>query len=230
MVIGLFPDWFASVQPDWPRNLHLAGFVLHDDSERQPVSAEVQQFLNEGPPPVIFTPGSAAATLRDFFRESVGACLIGGYRAMLVTRYPEQLPNDLPSGVRHFFYLPFSQILPHCAALVYPGGIGTMAQAIKASIPQLVVPHGHDQPDNAYRVKRLGVGQSIYPERYKAKRVARLLRQLLASSEVHGCCAAYANRINSAEALKMSCDLIENLGQSRRRTKAQSGSAGSNAG
>jgi UDP:flavonoid glycosyltransferase YjiC (YdhE family) len=217
MVIGLFPEWFAPIQPDWPHNLHLAGFVLHDDSDRQPVSAEVQRFLAEGPPPVIFTPGSAAATLRNFFRESVEACRLGEYRAMLVTRYPEQLPADLPVGVRHFSYLPFGQILPQCAALVYPGGIGTMAQAIKAGIPHLVVPHGHDQPDNAYRVKRLGLGQSIFPERYKAKRVARILSQLLASSETRSRCAAFANRINSAQALRISCDLIENLGQSRRQ-------------
>jgi UDP:flavonoid glycosyltransferase YjiC (YdhE family) len=71
---------------------------------------------------------------------------------MLVTNFPKQLPPNLPDGVRSFAYLPFSQILPRCSALVYPGGIGTMAQAIKAAIPHLVVPYGHDQPDNAFRV------------------------------------------------------------------------------
>jgi len=219
MVIGLFPEWFAPIQPDWPPNTHLAGFVLHDDSERQTVGAEVEQFLAGGSPPLVFTPGSAAATLKDFFRESVEACRIGGHRAMLVTNFPEQLPGNLPSEVRHFPYLPFSQILPRCSALVYPGGVGTMAQAINAGIPHLVVPHGHDQPDNAFRVKRLGLGSSVYPERYTAARVARILRELLTSSEIRSRCASYCRRIDSAAALNRACDLIENLGQNHARSK-----------
>src|SRR5215471_5568261 len=209
MVIGLFPKWFASIQPDWPPNTHLAGFVLHDDSERQTVGAEVEQFLAGGSPPLVFTPGSAAATLKDFFRESVEACRIGGHRAMLVTNFPEQLPGNLPSEVRHFSYLPFSQILPRCSALVYPGGIGTMAQAIKAGIPHLVVPHGHDQPDNALRIERLGLGFGIYPERYKAPRVVRALKELLASSQLRARCAEYSGRVDSSAAIQVTCNLIE---------------------
>jgi UDP:flavonoid glycosyltransferase YjiC (YdhE family) len=136
---------------------------------------------------------------------------------MLVTNFPEQLPGNLPAGVRAFSYVPFSQILPRCLALVYPGGIGTMAQAIKGGIPHLVVPHGHDQPDNAFRVKRLGLGNSIYPEKYKAARVAAALKELLESSEVRARCAEYKGRIDSPIALKRACDLLEELGRSTLR-------------
>jgi UDP:flavonoid glycosyltransferase YjiC (YdhE family) len=43
----------------------------------------------------------------------------------------------------------------------------------------LVVPHSHDQPDNAHRVTRLGVARTLYPHHYKAPRVARELQRLL---------------------------------------------------
>ena len=220
MVIGMFADWFAPIQPDWPPNTHLPGFVLHDDSHRQEIGAEVQDFLAAGPPPLVFTPGSAGATMHDFFRDSVEACRIGGYRAMLVTNFPEQLPRDLPPGVQAFSYLPFSQILPRCAALIYPGGIGTMAQAIKAGIPHLVVPHAHDQPDNAFRIKRLGLGDWIYPQNYKAPRVAAALKRLLASEELRACCAEYAHKIDSAASRERACELIESLGVGARATAA----------
>lgn len=212
MVIGLFADWFAPIQPDWPPNTHLPGFLLHDDAQRQTISAEVEGFLAAGPPPLVFTPGSAGATMHNFFRESVEACRTGGHRAMLVTNFPEQLPRDLPAGVHAFSYLPFSQLLPRCSALIYPGGIGTMAQAIKAGIPHLVVPHAHDQPDNAFRVKRLGLGDWIYPEHYKAARVARTMRQVLASAEIRSRCAKFAAKIDSEAARERACDLIEGLG------------------
>ena len=222
LVIGLFPEWFAPIQPDWPQNTRLAGFVLHDGSEGHIMRNAAEEFLAAGPPPLVFTSGSAAATFKDFFRESVDACRIGGYRAMLVTNFPEQLPRNLPPGVRAFSYLPFSRILPCCSAVVHPGGIGTMAQAIKAGIPQLVVPHAHDQPDNAFRIELLGLCISIYPKQYKAPRVARALTHLLASSQIGTHRAEYAGKIYSQAALKQACDLIESLGRSTRAAAVMS--------
>jgi rhamnosyltransferase subunit B len=213
LVIALFPEWFAPPQPDWPANTHLVGFVLHDASEHYQVPREVEDFLAAGPTPVVFTPGSAAATLTGFFRESVETCRLGGFRAMLVTNFAGQLPADLPSGIRAFPYLPFGQVLPSCAALVYPGGIGTLAQTIKAGIPHLAVPHGHDQPDNGARVERLGLGLRIYSEKYKARAVARMLGELLGSSAIQHRCREYATRIDSQAALQRACDLIEQLGR-----------------
>ena len=130
---------------------------------------------------------------------------------MLVTNFPEQLPSDLPEGVRAFSYLPFSQILPRCAAMVYPGGIGTMAQTIHAGIPHLVVPHAHDQPDNAERLQRLGLGTHIRPEKYRAKTVATLLKQLLADTALLERCKSYSARIQSDTALASACALIEGI-------------------
>ena len=212
LVIGLFPDWFAPYQPDWPRNTHLTSFLLHDDGHRRTLGDEVENFLMDGFPPILFTPGSAAATLKDFFRESVAACRMAGYRAMLVTNFPDQLPPDLPPGVRHFHYLPFGQILSRCSALVYPGGIGTMAQAIKAGVPHLVVPHGHDQPDNAARVMKMGLGTTIYPEKYRAPRVASALKLLVSDRAIKQHCMEFSKKIDPASALETACNLIEGLG------------------
>jgi rhamnosyltransferase subunit B len=211
LVLGMFNDWFAPIQPDWPPNLHLPGFVLYDAGSHKEVSPEAEGFLAAGPPPVLFTPGSGAATLHDFFRESVEACRLAGLRAMLVTNFPEQLPADLPGDVRAFSYLPFSQVLPRCAAMVYPGGIGTMAQTIHAGVPHLVVPHAHDQPDNAARVECLGLGKFIYPEKYRAAKVASLLKDLLSDSALADRCRSFSARVQSGAALERACTLIEGL-------------------
>jgi rhamnosyltransferase subunit B len=211
LVIGLFPDWFAPAQPDWPQNLHLPGFVLYDASAHFDAPAEAEEFLAAGPAPVMFTPGTGAATLHSFFRESVEACRRTGLRAMLVTKYPEQLPKDLPRDVRAFSYLPFGRILPRCSAMVYPGGIGTLAQTIHAGIPHLVVPHAHDQPDNAARVERLGLGKRIDPEKYRGEKVASLLAELLSDSGIVERCRSFSARIQSETALEHACSLIEGL-------------------
>jgi hypothetical protein len=74
--------------------------------------AELEQFLSAGEPPVVFTPGSAQRQAPSFFREAVEASRLLGRRALLLTRFDEQLPANLPDGVKHFHYVPFSQVLP----------------------------------------------------------------------------------------------------------------------
>jgi rhamnosyltransferase subunit B len=210
LVIGFFPDWFAAPQSDWPARIHLVGFPLWD-SQSTALPADAREFLADGAPPVVFTPGSAGATMHRYFEESVEALRALGVRAMLVTNYPEQVPADLPAGVKTFGYLPFSGLLPNAAMLVYHGGIGTLAQTVKAGIPHLVVPNGHDQFDNAFRIEQLGLGRGLPQTRYRADRVITAVRAILGSSEIRARCREYASRVDGDAAVTRACELIEGL-------------------
>ncbi len=211
LVLGLFPEWFASPQADWPGNTHLTGFILHDEAQL-PVPADAEKFLSAGPPPVLVTPGSAATDRSEFFRTTVLACQAAGARAMLVTNHPSQLPESLPPGVRAFPYLPFSRILPRCAAVAYHGGIGTLAQAVRAGVPHLVVANAHDQPDNGQRIVRLGLGLSIGSRSYRKRGAARAIGELLRSQSVRRRCQEFAPRVDGAASVERACALIEQLG------------------
>jgi rhamnosyltransferase subunit B len=211
LVIAFFPAWFAAPQPDWPANTHAVGFPLWDaDGEAAPL-AEAEEFLAAGAAPIIFTPGSAGSTMQRFFRESVKTAQRLGLRAMLVTNYPEQVPARLPPSIRVFGYLPFSQVLPRAALLVYHGGVGTLAQGIKAGIPHLVVPHGYDQFDSGWRIGQLGLGSSIPETRYRAGRVVRAVESILGDAAAPQRRAACAARIDSQGAVARACTLIESL-------------------
>src|SRR5262249_17419123 len=150
--------------------------------------AEAVRFLDAGEPPLVFTPGSAdRADGKDFLAASAAACRLLGRRGLLLTRYPEQVPASLPPGVQVYSYLPFSQVLGRSAALVHYAGIGMVAQALAAGVPQLVSPIAIALPDNADRVARLGVGRVLPPRAYRPRRVARELEDLLGSAEVAAC-------------------------------------------
>ncbi len=211
LVIGFFPDWFAPLQPDWPPSTHLVGFPLWDSETAGVIAPEAEEFLRGGEPPVIFTPGSAGATMHRYFRESVAAARELGVRAMLVTNYPDQIPGNLPAHIRAFGYLPFSKVLPRAALLVYHGGIGTLSQTVRAGIPHLVVPNGHDQFDNGFRIERLQLGHSIPQTKYRSRPVAGAIRRLLEDGEVRSRCRDYSRRIDSDGALTRAVDLIESL-------------------
>jgi len=210
-VIGLFPEWFAGPAEDWPKQVRLTGFPLYDESGITDLSAELEAFLKAGEAPIAFTPGSAMFQGRKFFEESVAACQMMGKRGLLLTRHLEHLPEKLPDGVMHVDFAPFSQLLPRCAALVHHGGIGTSAQAMRAGVPQLVVPHAHDQPDNAARLVRLGVARKLEVRQFKRARIVKTLADLLTSAIVQDCCASTAKRFEGEDAIGKTCDFIEQL-------------------
>lgn len=209
-VIGLFPPWFAPPQPDWPPQTRLTGFPLFDESGLTALPPELEAFLAQGKAPIAFTPGSAMWSGQDFFSESAQACVILGCRGVLLSRHRDHIPRELPPGVIHLEYAPFSQLLPRCAAIVHHGGIGTSAQALAAGVPQLIMPRAHDQPDNAARLKRLNVARSISPRRYKAGHVATMLNKLLVAPRI-AACRAVRSRFAGIDPVGQTCDLIEAL-------------------
>ena len=221
--LGLFPEWYAPRQPDWPANVRLTQFPLWDERDVTETSAELETFLERFGPPVVFTPGSGMVQGADFFRAAVDACRRLGRPGMLLTRFREQIPAELPEDVRHFDYVPFSRILPRAAAVVHHGGIGSTSQGLRAGVPQLLMPMSHDQPDNAARVARLGVGDWLPPATFRGPRVAAKLERLLASAEVKRCCADVAGRFAGVDPFAEACRVVEEIAEARlggRRTAA----------
>ncbi len=208
LVIGMFPDWFGPPAPDWPPNVALTGFPLWDEADVRTASPELEEFLAAGDPPLVFTAGSAMLQAKQFFRVSAEVCVALGRRGLLLTQFPEQLPAALPSGVRHFDYVPFSVVLPRSAALVHHGGIGTTAQAIAAGIPQLVIPSAHDQPDNAVRIRRLDIGDFLLPKAYTKSRAIEKLNPLM-NLAVKTECQRRAADLAGTQSLETACGLIE---------------------
>ncbi len=197
LTLGLFPEWFAPRQPDWPAGVQLTGFPLYDHGGDAPLPPEVERMLDAGEAPVVFTAGTANATSHAFFATSVRASQLCGRRAILITQDAAQLPTPLPAGVAHFSYVPFKALLPRAAAFVHHGGIGTTSQALLAGVPQLVRPMGFDQFDNARRVLSLGVARQMLPRRYRPEAVAAALDSLLGDAQVPARCAEVARRMSA---------------------------------
>ncbi|HEY1684410.1 MAG TPA: glycosyltransferase [Tepidisphaeraceae bacterium] len=209
-VIGLWPDFFAPPQIDWPPNTVLAGFPLWDETDVTPLSREIEEFLSAGPPPIAFTPGSAMKHGNDFFRHAARACELTTMRGILLTRHRDQIPSHLPSSVAHFDYAPFSQLLPRCAMLVHHGGIGTTAQALAAGVRQIVVPFSFDQFDNAERSTRLQCALSLPQKKFTPSELAQTIRRAQAQLDT-GNLVDIADRIRANRGIEKACDQIEQL-------------------
>jgi len=206
--ICLFPDWFAPPQSDWPVHTSLTGFIA-PQRESEPISPELRAFLSEGDKPLVFTAGTAMRHSDEFFQTAFSVAQLLDKRAVLVSRQKLQVPEKLSKKVLYQAYADFSQLLPHASVFIYHGGIGSLAQATSAGVPQLIMPMSQDQPDNAVRIQRLGLGDFIKPNQFKAKPVAKKIENLLMNPEIQKNCQRYSAKINFDGNLEKTCLELE---------------------
>jgi UDP:flavonoid glycosyltransferase YjiC (YdhE family) len=215
LVLALFSRVLGEPQPDWPENTKVTGFVFYDgDAGKTELLPELKKFLHMGPPPLVFTLGSAAVLdAGDFYEQSALAAEMLGMRAvLLVGNDPENLSKHRVSkNICIVPYAPYSKLFLKALALIHQGGVGTTAQALRAGKPMIVMPYSHDQPDNARRVRRLGVAKIIQRKNYTAERTVRAIRILLKNPSYRENAVAIQREIETENGLKAACDALESL-------------------
>ena len=135
-------------------------------------------------------------------------------RGIFLTPKTEELPERLPDTIGAFPFLPLGKILPSCRAIVHHGGIGTLGQALKAGVPQLIRPLAYDQFDNAYRIAKRKLGDYILARQYQAENLHEKLRAILDDPAVAANCRDVARSIDSEKTLEKLVSAIEEIGRS----------------
>jgi rhamnosyltransferase subunit B len=211
-IAAFFPDWFAPPQPEWPAHLRQFGFPRETVcAPSSPLPQPLENFLASGPPPILWTHGSANLDTEKFAAGARAATAALGARGLLVGPALANAPSD--ENFLCLAHAPFEQVFPRCRAVVHHGGIGTLVQALAAGIPQLVVPRSHDQPDNGRRLQRLGVGAVLAYKKFSGETAAAKLRALLDSASTRAACAEYRQKILAADPLPSLCAWAEELAE-----------------
>jgi UDP:flavonoid glycosyltransferase YjiC (YdhE family) len=211
-VLAMYSPLLGRPPQDAPAHSVVTGYCRYTPSG-DVLPPALSMFLDQGEPPIVFTLGSAAVHAGEtFLRESIAASHALGRRAVLLTGSPEmraRLPVALGDGVFAAEYAPHGALFARAATVVHHGGVGTTQEALRSGCPELVVPHGFDQPDNAARVVRLGVGDVLPASRYSADRAAVKLRVLLTDEGVAARAQRAAAVIRVEEGARVAADVIE---------------------
>jgi UDP:flavonoid glycosyltransferase YjiC (YdhE family) len=91
-------------------------------------------------------------------------------------------PADLgpqPPHVQVHKFVPQGQILPFCDAVICHGGSGTMLGGLAHGLPQLVLPQGADQFENAALLVAAGAGRTLLPGEADPATIRRGLVEVL---------------------------------------------------
>jgi len=212
LVLALFSRVLAQKQPDYPPQAVITGFPFYDASGARPADPDLIRFLDAGEAPVVFTLGSSAVWIAgDFYQTAIAAMRKLRRRAVLLAgeQTASLRASGLPDTMTAFDYAPHSFVMPRASVVVHQGGVGTTGQALRSGRPQLVVPFGQDQPDNARRCVALGVARTISRSSFTPHRVVDHLRELLRDQGYARRAAEVGAAVRGENGTQTACDEIE---------------------
>ena len=212
-VLAMFSKVFGAPQPDWPPQAEATGFCFYHDSHEAIFPPELSDFLDNGPPPIVFTLGSSAVWVgREFYRESIEAARQLGQRAVLLIGDERNHPGGaLPENMIAVDYVAYQSLMPRASVVVHHGGVGTTSHGLLAGVPTLIVPFAFDQADNAAHAERLGVSRTVYRDKYRAPRVAKELHKLLKDPSYAQRAGDVSRQLKQENGPARAADLIEQV-------------------
>jgi vancomycin aglycone glucosyltransferase len=156
-------------------------WIMPDD---RPLPDGLEEFLDDGEPPVYVGFGSMAAYAPEgIARTAIEAARARGRRIVLAAGWAGLAPIDDAADCFAVGEVNQQALFRRVAAVVHHGGAGTTTTAARAGAPQVVVPRIADQPHWAARVAELGIGAAHLDPSPTVGSLSAALATALASEE-----------------------------------------------
>lgn len=171
---ALFPG-----DPAWSGHVQRASYLYFNDTT--PLDAELDAWLQAGEPPLYVGFGSMAGfgTQRiDALLQE--ALLPTGMRVLIGSGWAGLGGLQLPPHWRSVASAPHEKLFARVAAVVHHGGAGTTANALRAGVPQVILPLILDQYHHAHRLHLAGlIPKPVAMEKITAKQLAESVQAAL---------------------------------------------------
>jgi UDP:flavonoid glycosyltransferase YjiC (YdhE family)/LPS sulfotransferase NodH len=128
----------------------------------------------------------------------------------------DEVLEAAPTNVRFERYLPHSQILPRCSAVLCHGGFNTVLGALCAGVPVVCVPLGSDQDFNAAICEREGFGLAIDREEATVERLRNAVHTVLEDPSFADKTKSFRSALDDAPSLDEAVQGIERAVAERR--------------
>ena len=163
----------------WDFKAQVTGYWMLGEPPGWQPPEDLLDFLDSGPAPVFIGFGSVInRKAGQLAQVAVEAVQKAGCRAVLLTGWGGLEPRSLPPQVFPVEDIPFSWLFPRVKAAIHHGGTGTLAAALHAGIPSVVVPFTADQPFWAKRAHLLGTAPApIHPRQLTSETLARAIQR-----------------------------------------------------
>lgn len=204
----------ALVDPDeeWGPRFQFSGFWRDPDASTWQPTPELTDFIANGAPPIAITMGSMLSFEPAAFLETVfGALKEAGQRGILVGGWSEAPAREQQGdGVLFSQSVPYEWLFPQCALVIHHGGSGTVASALRAGKPSIVLPQISSQEHFAKLLARQGVlAGEFNVQTWNAESLAEAMRRGVDNHSLAQCAAEWAERLASERGLERAAHWIE---------------------
>lgn len=174
--------WSPSLIPpssDWSPRVHVAGYYFFPYNNSYVPPNELKEFLEAGKPPVCVSFGSMVNKNAEKVDEIIRKALKRTNNRGIILSGWGSMKRESTSDLLYLESAPHDWLLPKCKMLMHHGGAGTASAALRAGIPQIVVPFMADQPFWGSRVHAIGV--ALKPIRVNQLSGEKMVRAIAAA-------------------------------------------------
>lgn len=203
---------------DWPASVHVTGYWFTPEVQWEPPE-KLLRFLTDGPAPVYVGFGSMGGDAQHDTSVVLKTLELLGQRAVIARGWGGLNPESLPDSVLMVDFVPHAWLFPRVKAVVHHGGSGTVAAALRAGVPQVVVPFVAEQPFWGHRLHKLGVSPAPLPHRmFSIDRFTSVLRRVINDPVMCQRAAALREQICAEAGVARAVGVIEQLAADRSRS------------
>jgi len=207
-------SYFLERPTDWPNNHYLTGFWFSD--HLQPLDPDLLKFLEAGPPPILLSFGSSPTKLK------VASLVLHAHkmlnlRFIVVSGWSSWNSSELNNNknIKIVSSVCYQLLLPRVKAMVHHGGIGTIAECLRAGKPMFICPVIYPLGDQNFwglLAYKKGVGVKPIPlSKLSPEIFVKRLEQLIFDEQLYTNSQLMAKKINSENGLVKAVEIIQNL-------------------
>lgn len=197
--LGLWSTLLKEASVDDPPNSKICGFVRDAHvCDWDDIPAEILDLFDSAKKPVVVGLGSTASLHGDMiYQHMAEVCNRLNQPCLLVGKNYNKYANP-DKGVLAIDFAPYGWVFPRAAMVIHHGGLNTTAEALRAGIPALVIPHGYDQFDNAIRTGHLGVSKRLKTSDVAAgDKLMTVISSILKDTQMHDRAKQFSIRLQS---------------------------------
>jgi rhamnosyltransferase subunit B len=208
--LGTWAPWYALQEADWPIGVQATGFIFNEYTDDTPIPGEIQAVLEQSESPVLICGDAGPMAFPEFYATAIKLCDSANLPTIVIDENRDMLPRNLPESIHWASRLPLAKVMPLVKLVIHPGGLETSIRALQAGIPQMILPHSDDGPDNAFRLMELGVAESFPPLLWKMHLLRESLAQLRSKS-IRRRCREMAKLLRNTDSCLEICRIIETM-------------------
>lgn len=198
---------------DYGPSIEITGFWFLAQQRTWQPSNPLQKFLADGEAPVYIGFGSMSDRSPEQLTQiAIEALARSKRRGILAAGWDGIRSQPLSSNVLIIDGAPHEWLFERVSMVVHHGGVGTVAAALRAGIPQLVVPFSADQPLWAEMVYRRHVGLRPLPrQRLTASRLAEAITATLNDRQIRINAQRLASAIQAEDGVGRAVEIIHRI-------------------